>query len=120
MLPLHLIHAGFFAAAGLTVAVPIVIHLLFRQRVRTVPIGSLKFLMQVIHEHQRRRRLRQWILLALRALALLLLAMLFARPYLDASHWRGLQQEIVVLVDRSASMAMGAADSNSEIGRAHV
>ena len=115
MLPLHLIHAGFFAAAGLTVAVPIVIHLLFRQRVRTVPIGSLKFLMQVIREHQRRRRLRQWILLALRALALLLLAMLFARPYLDASHWRGLQQEIVVLVDRSASMAMGAADSNSGV-----
>ncbi len=101
---LSLIHAGFLAA-GLAVAVPVVIHLLFRQKTRTLAIGSVRFLHQVVREHRRRRRVRQWILLALRMLAVLLLALLFARPYWDASQRRGFDQEVVLLVDRSASMA---------------
>ncbi len=101
---LSLIHAGFLAA-GLAMAVPVVIHLLFRQKTRTLAIGSVRFLHQVVREHRRRRRVRQWILLALRMLAVLLLALLFARPYWDASQRRGLDQEVVLLVDRSASMS---------------
>jgi hypothetical protein len=93
-----------FLAAGLAVAVPIIIHLLFRQKTRTLPIGSVRFLHQVVREHRRRRRVRQWLLLALRMLAVLLLALLFARPYRDESFLQGLNQEVVLLIDRSASM----------------
>ena len=100
---LSLIHAGFLAA-GLAVAVPLIIHLLFRQKTRTVPIGSIRYLQQVVREHRRRRRVRQWLLLLLRMAAVMLLALLFARPYWDESVRRGLEQEIVYLVDRSASM----------------
>ena len=103
MLGLNLIHTGFLAA-GLAVALPLVIHLLFRQRTRTVSIGSIQFLRQVVREHRRRRRLRQWLLLSLRMLAVLLLALLFARPFWDQSLRQGLEQEVVVLLDRSASM----------------
>ena len=103
MFGLNLIHAGFLAA-GLAAAVPILIHLLFRQRTRTVSIGSLRFLHQVVKDHRRRRRVRQWLLLAMRMLAVLLLALLFARPYFDSSRSRGLEQEVVILVDVSASM----------------
>jgi hypothetical protein len=103
MYGLSLIHAGFLAA-GLAVAIPIVIHLLFRQRSRTVPIGSIRFLRQVVKEHRRRRRVRQWLLLMLRMLAIALLALLFARPYFNEQARRGRQQEIVLLIDRSASM----------------
>lgn len=103
MFGLSLIHTGFLAA-GLAVAIPIVIHLLFRQRSRTVPIGSIRFLQQVVKEHRRRRRVRQWLLLALRMLAIALLALLFARPYWNDAARRGRQQEIVLLIDRSASM----------------
>ena len=117
MLGLNLIHAGFLAA-GLAMALPIVIHLLFRQRTRTVPIGSIRFLQQVVREHRRRRRVRQWILLSLRMLAVLLLAFLFARPYLDQSRFRGLEQELVVLVDRSASMQALDSQGTSAFDRA--
>jgi hypothetical protein len=103
MTGLSLIHAGFLAA-GLAVAVPVIIHLLFRQKTRTVPIGSIRYLQQVVREHRRRRRVRQWLLLLLRMAAVLLLALLFARPYWDESVRRGLEQETVYLVDRSASM----------------
>lgn len=113
---LSFIHFGFLAA-GLAVAVPIVIHLLFRQRTRTLAIGSVRFLQQVVREHRRRRRVRQWLLLALRMLAVLLLALLFARPYRDESFRRGLQQELVVLVDRSASMSARNARGESAFER---
>ncbi|MGH7136753.1 MAG: BatA domain-containing protein, partial [Pirellulales bacterium] len=113
MFNLSLIHAAFLAA-GLAVAIPIVIHLLFRQRSRTVPIGSVRFLRQVIKEHRRRRRLRQWLLLALRMLAIALLALLFARPYFNDAARKGRQQEIALLIDRSASMqaTSGAGPAN--------
>ncbi|MGE5192681.1 MAG: BatA domain-containing protein, partial [Deltaproteobacteria bacterium] len=112
-----LIHTGFLAA-GLAVAVPIIIHLLFRQKTRTLPIGSVRFLHQVVREHRRRRRVRQWLLLALRMFAVLLLALLFARPYRDESFLRGLQQEVVLLIDRSASMQARDAAGKTAFDRA--
>ena len=77
---LGFIHLGFLAA-GLAVAVPIVIHLLFRQRARRVEIGTIHFLRLVLRDQARRRKIRRWVLLALRAAAMVLLALFFARPY---------------------------------------
>lgn len=114
---LAFIHAGFLAA-GAAVALPIVIHLLFRQKPRAVPIGSIRMLQQVIREHRRRRRVRQWLLLALRVLVVALLALLFARPYWDVSAKQSLEQEWIVLVDRSASMQAGRSADDSAFARA--
>jgi hypothetical protein len=114
---LSFIQAGFLAA-GLAVALPILIHLLLRQKTRIVPIGSVRFLAQVVREHRRRRRVRQWILLALRMLAVLLLALLFARPYWDALYRRGMETEVVLLIDRSASMGAVDADRQTALARA--
>jgi Mg-chelatase subunit ChlD len=58
------------AAAVAAVAVPLVIHLLFRKRYQIVPWGAVRFLL--VAERRHRRRIDQWLLLALRALALLL------------------------------------------------
>ncbi|MFO0906301.1 MAG: VWA domain-containing protein [Pirellulales bacterium] len=100
---MNFIHLGFLAA-GAAIAIPIAIHLLFRQKARVVPIGSIRFLQQVVREHQRRRRIREWLLLLLRTLAVAALALLFARPYFDAAARQALDQETVVLIDASASM----------------
>jgi hypothetical protein len=112
MMGLGFIHLGFLAAAA-AVAVPIVIHLLFRQRARRVEIGSLHFLRIVLRDHARRRKVRRWLLLALRMAGVLLLALLFARPYRSAPESRGSEREVVLLIDRSASMAAGAEGSSS-------
>ncbi len=108
---LGFIHLGFLAA-GAAVAVPIVIHLLFRQRARRVEIGTLHFLRMVLRDQARRRRIRRWVLLALRAAGVLLLALLFARPYKKAPETLGREREVVLLIDRSASMAAGAAGAS--------
>jgi hypothetical protein len=116
---ISLIHAGFLAA-GLAVVVPILIHLLFRQKTRTLVIGSMRFLHQVVREHRRRRRVRQWILLALRMLAVLLLALLFTRPYHNESFRRGLEEELVLLVDCSASMQARQGSGETAFHRAQA
>src|SRR3954471_384326 len=58
-------------AAAAAVAVPLVIHLLFRKRYQVVPWAAIRFLL--VAERRHKRRIDQWLLLALRALALLLL-----------------------------------------------
>jgi hypothetical protein len=105
---LGFIHLGFLAA-GAAVAVPILIHLLFRQRARRVEIGTLHFLRIVLQDQARRRKLRRWLLLALRVAGVLLLALLFARPYWTAAETRGSEREVAILIDRSASMAAATA-----------
>jgi hypothetical protein len=101
---LSFIHTGFLLAGVAAASLPVLIHLLLRQRARVLPIGSVRFLKSVIRQHTRRRRIRQWILLAMRMLAVLLLAAVFARPFFDRSALDGLNQEVTILIDGSASM----------------
>src|ERR1017187_8234350 len=103
-------HLGFLAA-GAAVAVPIVIHLLFRPRARQVKIGTLFFLRAVVRDSARRRNIRRWILLALRAAGVLLLALLFARPFRNDSGSRGTEREVILLIDGSASMSASCASA---------
>src|SRR5881392_2315540 len=58
------------AAAATAIAVPLLIHLLFRKRYLIVPWAAVRFL--IVAERRHRRRIDQWLLLALRVLALLL------------------------------------------------
>ena len=93
------------------IVVPIVVHLTRRQRKNVVHFPSLMFLEKIPYQEQRRRRIQHWFLLSLRALALALLAIAFARPFLDETEL-GLgassgPREVVVLVDQSYSMAIG-------------
>jgi hypothetical protein len=104
MLGLSLVHAGFLLGAT-AVSIPILVHLLLRPRAQTVSIGTLRFLKLAIKETTRQRKIRRWLLLALRIAAVALLALLFARPYLVSSGAQGQNREVVVLVDQSGSMA---------------
>lgn len=71
-------------AAAVAVGVPLVVHLLFRKRYQIVPWAAIRFL--VAAERRHKRRIDQWLLLALRALALLLLlfAMSATEPWAEA------------------------------------
>lgn len=94
------------------IVVPIVLHLTRRRRRRVIMFPSLMFLEMVPFQEQRRRRIQHWFLLTLRALALVLLAVAFARPFFDDADLTGAgaagPQEVVVLVDRSYSMEVGS------------
>ena len=57
-------------AAAVAVGVPLLVHLLFRKRYQVVPWAAIRFLL--VAERRHKRRIDQWLLLALRTLALVL------------------------------------------------
>jgi hypothetical protein len=106
---------GLFAAA-----IPILIHLFTRRRPREVRFPSLEFLAEVNQSEIRRLRLKQWLLLALRTLAIAAIALAMARPAVRGSAGpRGTAATTVVaLVDRSGSMGAAAPEGGALIGGA--
>src|SRR4029453_13058622 len=90
-----------FLAGGLAIALPIVLHLLRRDVAPEVPFTAVRLLQKAPIERAERRRLRELLLLAARILALLLLATVFARPYVQGAAPPPVR---VVAIDRSYSM----------------
>jgi Mg-chelatase subunit ChlD len=98
--------------AGLTaLAVPVIIHLINRERREVVQFPSLMFLQRIPYRSVRRQKLRHILLLVLRCLALAILVMAFARPFVRRNAplraTGSGARELVVLVDRSYSMGAG-------------
>src|SRR5437588_12231659 len=97
-----------FVLLGLAaLTIPVLIHLIQRERKNVVHFPSLMFLRRIPYQSVRRRRIRDWPLLLLRLAALALIVMAFARPFLRrpmlAVSAAGGAREVVVLVDRSYS-----------------
>src|SRR5262245_4462191 len=100
-----------YALGLLAVAAPIVFHLIRRSPRGDVPFSSLMFLSPTPPRLTRRSRLDHLLLLLLRATALCLLALAFARPFLREAarldSGEGVRRRVVVLIDTSASMRRG-------------
>lgn len=87
------------------VLIPVALHL-FRRRAKQMPVSALLFFRSLAREHQESawlRRLKKWIALLLAVLILLLGVFALARP--TASAGGESPGALVIVLDRSASMA---------------
>lgn len=101
------LHAIFLAALA-AAAIPILLHLLSRQRLPLIPFSSLEFLERLQKRKTRRVQLRQLILLALRTLAVAAVVLAFARPALRSHGATGSAaavEMVIILDDGLASRA---------------
>ncbi|WP_435011486.1 BatA domain-containing protein [Tundrisphaera lichenicola] len=100
-----------YILGALAIAAPIVFHLIRRTPRGQIPFSSLMFLTATPPRITRRSRLDNILLLLLRAAALALLALAFARPFLreaaSLSFGDTERRRVVILVDTSASMRRG-------------
>ncbi len=99
-----------FLAALSALAIPVAIHLVNRERREVVPFPSLMFLQKISYRSVRRQKLRHLVLLAMRCLAVAIIVAAFARPFFRRSALVSAaagRREVVVLLDRSYSMAYG-------------
>ncbi len=103
--------APLFFVGLAALAIPVLIHLIQRERKTIVAFPSLMFLRRIPYQSVRRRKVRNWLLLAMRAAAVLMIVAAFARPFLRqgalASAAAGGAREVVILLDQSASMGYG-------------
>ena len=94
-------------------ALPVLIHLLHRQRTVPVQWGAMQFLLESQLQFRRRKKVDHWLLLLARMLLLALLAFLLARPLLKSGALNALPgngaTDIAVIVDHSLSAGRRAA-----------
>ncbi|SMP78473.1 N-terminal double-transmembrane domain-containing protein [Neorhodopirellula lusitana] len=96
-----------YFAGALAIGLPILFHLIRRQPKGNVHFSSLMFLRPTPPRLTRRSRLDNWPLLLCRALALLLLAAAFTRPFFRSAASTELAapgKRVVIAIDTSASM----------------
>ena len=89
-------------------AIPLIIHLFNFRKPKRVDFSSLTFLRELEKRTMRRVRLKQWLLLILRTLAIVCLVLAFARPT-KTSVWEDVFGErsptaMAVVIDNSLSM----------------
>lgn len=112
------------------IAVPIIIHLLNRRKFQKVVWAAMRFLKDSVEQNQRRMRIEDMILLALRCLLVALLALALARPaflskatdifgqskvtgviVLDNSYSMGVSDGTMTRFDKAREAALEALDS---------
>jgi hypothetical protein len=96
-------------------SIPIIIHLLNRRKFREVRWAAMRFLLAAMRKNQRRIKIEQWLLLAIRTLVILLVVTAMAKPFLESlgaipllpgqrTHW-------VIVLDGSMSMDYATAET---------
>lgn len=115
---------GWLWAFAAVAALPVILHLLSRQRLQKVRFSSIMLLERLEKSQMRRLRVRQLLLLILRTLAVLTLVFAFTRPLVRQANsaLSNTQTAAVLVIDESASMAaMGNTgrriDRARELGR---
>jgi hypothetical protein len=100
-----------FFLGALAAAVPILLHLIKRERAQKILFPSLMYLRKVSRKTIRYQKLRHLLLLLMRVLALLLVVLAFARPFREIRQASADQAQItqahIILLDNSMSMAYG-------------
>ncbi len=91
----------------LAMSIPIIIHLLHRQRTQPIQWGAMQFLLESPLQLKRRKKVDHWLLMLLRIAVVGILALLLARPLLIDGKYNPLSSniatDIAVVVDRSVS-----------------
>src|SRR5688572_30920067 len=85
------------------IAVPVLVHLIQRERKHVIEFPSLMFVQRIPYQSVRRRRIRHWALLLLRAAAIALIVAAFTRPFLPGGAAAALaaaggSRELVILL----------------------
>src|SRR3954471_15934028 len=104
-------------AGLLTMSIPVIIHLLHRQRTTPLQWGAMQFLFESPLQLKRRKRVDHWLLMLLRVLLVGLLAFLLSRPLICSGKSNALTnnigKDIYIVLDRSVST--GRVNGNSTI-----
>ncbi|GIX00961.1 MAG: membrane protein [Pirellulaceae bacterium] len=102
------------------VALPVLIHLVSRRRFQTRPWGAMMFLLQAERLQRRMAKIRRWLILALRTLAVAALLLAACRPLAsNLLGWAASSTDTTVLIiDRSPSMEASGVGERTKLATA--
>jgi len=79
------LHAWAIPIGAVALSAPLVIHFLTRPKPVRMPLSTVRFVQEIVRQRSAHYRLRDWIILALRTVAIALLTLVLARPLFDRS-----------------------------------
>lgn len=89
--------------------IPVVVHLFQLRRFKKTRFSNVAFLKTIAQNTRKSARLKKWLILCMRLLAMSAFILAFAQPFLPNSENATLERETVIFVDNSFSMqAKGA------------
>lgn len=88
-------------------AIPLVIHLFHLRRYKTIYFSDIRFLKDVEQTSRRQRKIKEYLVLASRMLALAALVFAFARPYIPSPNQATDSAKILLAIDNSPSNSVG-------------
>jgi hypothetical protein len=97
-----------FLLAAVAVAIPVVLHMINRQRAKELPFSTLRFLRVSVQKTRRKKQVHDLLLMVIRAAVLLLIAAGLAKPAVTklSALWGGANSAVAIILDNSASMGM--------------
>ena len=108
MFGLTFLTASFAIAGAIGASIPLILHLLNRERARRLIFSTVRFIQMSHQTNVRRHKLKRLLLLLMRILMLALLGLAFARPFFaDApviTQKTGGKRNAVIILDTSYSM----------------
>ncbi|MEY3143096.1 MAG: hypothetical protein RLY21_1589 [Planctomycetota bacterium] len=114
---MNFLHPGIALAAVGAVALPIIIHLLFRRRRIPVDWAAMELLREAVKRTSRRLKFEQWLVLALRALAVLCVGLGLAVPFLGKDSVLGDRARTLMLVVDDGTTSALRIGAETELGR---
>ena len=90
-------------------AIPVVVHFLTRPKPQRMPLSTIRLVSDALHQRRSKDRLRDFLVLLFRSLAVAMLALAIARPLLNGDSVTNNDDDAdrvkIVLLDVSQSMA---------------
>src|SRR5438552_2414704 len=113
----------FSMLAGLgAIAIPVIVHLLHRQKTTPIRWGAMQFLIESPLQQKRRRNIERWLLLLARMAVIALLVFALARPLLNSDLATplggGTSTDFAVVIDHSLSTGRAAGGGKTVFSRA--
>lgn len=110
------LHPTLLSVGLACVAIPIIIHLLTRQRRQPIPWAAMRFIIEAYKRQRRRLTLEQLLLLAARCLLVALVALAIARPLLSSTSPATRSARVVyILLDNSLASTLTNPDGLSAL-----
>lgn len=109
-----------FLWALFAISIPIIIHLFNFRRYKKIYFTNVQFLKDIKQESDSKSKLKEWLILVMRILAITCLVFAFAQPFIPVANTTSIgQKAISVFIDNSYSMeqigAKGSAFENSKL-----
>jgi hypothetical protein len=101
-----------FLLAGLSLVIPVLIHLFNLRRYKRIDFPDTRFLRNIQLSTKRQSKIRNWRLLLLRMLFLAALILAFAQPFWGSKKEHGKNSVAAIYIDNSYSMTIGDGQEN--------